>query len=60
MAIEIGKPICPSNFDHDGPWASAMVQYNLSIKNIIGNHLYILIREIILCKGNSLFWLEKL
>ena len=29
-------------------------------KNIIGNHLYILIREVFLYKGNSLFWLKKL
>ena len=28
-------------------------------KNIIGNHLCILIREVFLYKGNSLFWLEK-
>jgi hypothetical protein len=29
-------------------------------KNIIGNHLYNLIREVFLYKGNSLFWLKKL
>jgi hypothetical protein len=28
-------------------------------KNIVGNHLYILIREVFLYKGNLLFWLEK-
>jgi hypothetical protein len=28
-------------------------------KNIIGNHLYILIREVFLYKGNLLFCLEK-
>ena len=28
-------------------------------KNIVGNHLYILIGEVFLCKGNSLFCLEK-
>jgi hypothetical protein len=28
-------------------------------KNIVGNHLYILIREVFLYKGSLLFWLEK-
>jgi hypothetical protein len=47
-------------FNYGGKVSNTIATVQPRYKNIIGNHLYILIREVFLYKGNSLFWLKKL